>query len=498
MGVESRIWNTTADCGDKSKRSPELKCEDGTRAACAWLRGGSLDSGKSSSWINSTEDNVYEFRGLEGTKLGISPWGTDMLRLLTDESDSETESNATIDDFPIYSSSVDSIPQNALGLGRNSIFLDMLVKQKKIASRTWSVFWVWQGAEEQQQMEGSFVLGGYDRAKTEGSENATMDFADDVACPSSLLVYIKDITINTPGGKKEGVLGDLGSAMRSCIKPDAELMTFPGAVYERIKKALPGRYLGPSAGFYYWAMSYDKSFNANMTITLISGLSITIPTHQLALPAIGISKTSNEHVRLDDTKTVMIYDDGVSDMPLLGQVFLSAACLHVDNDQRKFTLWEAKPTEEKKLVTVDHTAASQSSCDEDEDEDVKDPLSSAGPDISSSDSDTSLTSGAIAGIAVGASVFAIAICLLAYCFLIRRRKQGQQMECGELEAREAKRQVFHSSPEELDARQGHLVLSEMPAREACAVELPGDTSYRHEYDDDRELGRETRGSTKTG
>lgn len=228
-----------------------MKCGDWEEGICAWDRGDSFDDGESDSWIEDTDPNTFEFRPLDDDRgLAITPWGTDTLSFEADD--------ATVSEYPIWRTKIGKVPQNALGLGRASPLLDMLMKQKKIASRTWSLFWGWQGREKSQQMEGNFVLGGYDQAKTGGDErkNSTHKLSDDSQCPSGLVMYVTGMRVNHVTGKKTELLGGAGQGTSVCIKPHTPLLFLPKDVHKRFKDSIPGEYLGPSKGMYGQGMSY--------------------------------------------------------------------------------------------------------------------------------------------------------------------------------------------------------------------------------------------------
>jgi hypothetical protein len=82
-----------------------------------------------------------------------------------------------------------------MGLGTNSTLLNALISAKAIASRTWGYSQGWTGAEAENQVDGSLVLGGYDAAKTKGN-NVTVPFSNDPHCVSNLVVTISDIKMN--------------------------------------------------------------------------------------------------------------------------------------------------------------------------------------------------------------------------------------------------------------------------------------------------------------
>jgi hypothetical protein len=151
-----------------------------------------------------------------------------------------------------------NIPQSLLGLGRDSTLLERLYADKKILSRSWSLFWGLEGGEEADQMDGSLVLGGYDKAKTSGN-NFTGDFAINSGCPSSMLIFLDDIRLDFPNGTQASLFANQGqgSAMRSCIKPDVQLITLPSEVYQQFMNSIGGTYIGPSETFKRWGMDFS-------------------------------------------------------------------------------------------------------------------------------------------------------------------------------------------------------------------------------------------------
>ncbi|EEQ89651.2 uncharacterized protein BDCG_04771 [Blastomyces dermatitidis ER-3] len=282
------------------------------------------------------------------------------------------------------------IPDGSIGLGRASSFLDVLTAQKKIASRTWSLSWGWQGLEAFHQMKGNLVQGGYDRAKIKG-DNFTRDFVDVKECTSELMVYVKQIYITTWYGDRTDVYKSSGSTLNACLRPDISPNSLPDHVFNNFKRRLPG------------------NFRGNLTFTLDSGLSITVPNHQLVLPNTVINRDGHQTFA-NDSRVIPIHNAGRQGASL-GQSFLSYVYIHVNNDLKRFSIWQANPTEETDIVSL-----AAGSCD-------PDPANDSG----SANSDSKLGRGAIAGIVIGA-VAGIALVGLAIWFLIwhkRKRTQNQ-------------------------------------------------------------------------
>lgn len=102
-------------------------------------------------------------------------------------------------------------------------------------------------------------------------------------------------------------------------------------------------------------------FDGDLQFVLSSGPEITVPNSQLVVPDVQIDKQGQMQVPDDTMKEILVYNlenSNLNDMPLLGQVFLASVYMHVDNEQEQFTLWQAKPTADKNLVTVESTSVS--------------------------------------------------------------------------------------------------------------------------------------------
>lgn len=231
-------------------------------------------------------------------------------------------------------------------------------------------------------------------------------------------------------------------------------------------------------------------------MTLNTGLSVTIPNHQLVLPNVGFKGDEHEQSYLNDTRTIMVFDrGGVDSMPSFGQVFLTAAYLHVDNDNKQFTLWEAIPTEDTEIVTVDHTSENEGgeTCDggsgqssgspnnaPDDDDDNDNGDGDGGGERKSS---SSLSGGAIAGIVIGA-VAGTVILFVAGFFLYRRRRRQQQQNAKQISAHNAAITAAHDPQKARYVGKGELPSGQedemRAAREAreSPMELPGDTSFK--------------------
>ncbi|PGH11331.1 hypothetical protein AJ79_04947 [Helicocarpus griseus UAMH5409] len=379
---------------------------------CSWFHGGDLNAEDSKSWVPTKTSGKYDFRNADGLEFVTSPWGEDAFTLTPD---------TTVESVPVYSVVDGDPPQNSLGFGRASSFLDALVAQKKIATRTWSLFWGWEGMEDSQKMEGNFVLGGYDKAKTKG-ENFTTGFSDTKVCSSGLAINLKKIHITTWYGAETGIFDSSGSTLSVCIRPDLPSISLPQTIFDGFKGSLPGKYLGPTRELNNNAILVDAYdvFRGNLTFTLESGLAITVPNHQLVRPNIEISSHGQQTIA-NDSRVIPVRPLGPDNAPYLGQAFLSAVYLHVNNDRKQFSIWEAEATEQKDIVGI-----SEDSCGGNDEPATK----PATPKKTS----TKPSGGAIAGIVIGV-LAAIALVGLALFFLVRRRQPNDRSQRDDSHAR---------------------------------------------------------------
>ncbi len=149
----------------------------------------------------------------------------------------------------------------ALGLGSNSTILNALKTSGQIASRSWSVFWGRTGATANTQLDGSFVVGGYDRAKVSDANCTRSLNSSKSSCVNEMLVTIIDIVLNFPNGTDASLFdGAQSSAMAACIVPDYPvLMTMPLDPYFSSFETLTNTsFTDRSLGLNYYGMLYDK------------------------------------------------------------------------------------------------------------------------------------------------------------------------------------------------------------------------------------------------
>jgi len=172
-------------------------------------------------------------------------YGTDTLEL---------NSSFSLANFPfgVNKGNVDNV--NALGVGRNSTLLNTLVSRGDIASRTYSFWEGWTGAESQHQMDGSLVFGGYDAAKISG-KNITLPFSTDKFCHEGYIVAISDIKMELPNGSRPSIISSYaGSSLRACIGPGYPIMSLPQEIWTAFVAASGVTEVGRSNHTDFWGM----------------------------------------------------------------------------------------------------------------------------------------------------------------------------------------------------------------------------------------------------
>lgn len=175
-------------------------------------------------------------------------------------------SNTTVEDFAFGIALKDwgeqgYHPQSALGVGRNSSILNSLKQAGQIASRSWSMFWGLEGATADTQMDGIFVMGGYDRAKTSGPNYTSSLSYTNANCLTGMVVTISDITLNLANGSSASLFGGVNSAaVTACIDPDyPTLMAIPYDPYFTNFETITDTFITDRAfGINYYGMLYDE------------------------------------------------------------------------------------------------------------------------------------------------------------------------------------------------------------------------------------------------
>lgn len=327
-------------------------------------------------------------------------------------------------------------PMMAIGLGTNSSVLNALKSGKEVLSRTWSMFHGWTGASSRTQHDGTFVFGGYDRAKVSG-RGYSMSMTNHDNCGSQLMVTIGDILLNFPNGTTASLFETNTRSFSACITPDYPvLMTIPLEPYFRKFQSLTETdIVARTGGLAYYSMLYDgdEPYRGDLTIQLQSGPAIRIPNHQLIVPDRHIDEDTAEWTANMSAPNLIlnpVQDVNRDDMPILGRQFLSSAYIMVNQDAGEFTLWSGNPTNAVDLVAVDENGQEVTDFCNDGDSPspsqstTSPPASSVtGSESEESEGDDGPPIGLIAGVAAGGAVLIIAIAALVFLFCRRRRRR---------------------------------------------------------------------------
>ena len=173
------------------------------------IKGGYFDEGTSSTWTRFPSLDALRTAQENNPALNGDIFGKDTLSI---------NSSLRIDAYPVGVTRVDGEELNVLGFGVNSTLLTALSSAGIIASRTWAYFHGWTGANSSTQIDGNLVLGGYDAAKSTGT-NLTLPLSHEPDCVSGLVITITNIIMNLKSGSEKSIIGSSkGSALRACIR----------------------------------------------------------------------------------------------------------------------------------------------------------------------------------------------------------------------------------------------------------------------------------------
>lgn len=326
-------------------------------------------------------------------------------------------------------------PMMAIGLGQNSTILNALNSTQKIISRTWSMFYGWTGDDSQSQLDGTFVFGGYDRAKVTG-QGYTIATTENAACDSQLMVTIEDMILNFPNGTTASLFTKPSESIAACILPDYPvLMTIPLDPYFNTFQTLTNSSITErSSGLAYYSMLYGEGgqpYEGDLTFNIQSGPSIRIPNNQLIVSERSIDSNNGALQANSSARNLVlnpVQSINANDLPKLGRQFLSSAYIMVNQDAREFTLWQSNPTNAVDLVAVDKGGTEVTDfCGDAATTPSPTPETTTRPSSSGSKR-AALSTGAIAGIAIGAVTVIAIIAVAAFIFYRRRRETAAPTE----------------------------------------------------------------------
>lgn len=144
---------------------------------------------------------------------------------------------------------------HALGLGRNSTFLNYLLGTGQIASRVWSIFWgrMWIA----DWLDGSIVLGGYDSNLVLGNNYTDhLNYDEDEGCFTGMKVLVTDILLNKRNGDDVSI-APTNFGLACCIVPQRQnLLAAPRTIQENFDNETGMSTLGPSYGLHWNTAQY--------------------------------------------------------------------------------------------------------------------------------------------------------------------------------------------------------------------------------------------------
>ncbi|KAF2158002.1 hypothetical protein K461DRAFT_28340 [Myriangium duriaei CBS 260.36] len=225
--------NNTYVYGNDNQACSQFQTGSG---ACITYRGGfySPDSSTSrmSSSVNASGADPFDST-IQNSNTSDVTWSQDIIQL---------GGNTTLNGYPLgvleeATGNDELAQQNILGLGANSTLLNTLKSAGRIASRSFGMFYGLTGATPSAQMDGSLVLGGYDRAKVVGQGVATK-FISNPICPTNMLVTLSGLVLNYPNGSDIDVLAEHTEPFQACILPSfPSLIAIPDALFNALTSA---------------------------------------------------------------------------------------------------------------------------------------------------------------------------------------------------------------------------------------------------------------------
>lgn len=253
--------NNTYIYDDQSDCDPSIIWND---KICEIRRGGYFLETKSTSYTKSNDlvaaGGANQELGTRGSELGVpkllstSLAGTDLFG-------AGTSKPSDLMPFGIPRMRWDHgyTILHALGLGSDSTYLNTLIKAGQIPSRVWSIFWgrMWSGASD---MDGVFVLGGYDKEKVIGRNfTQPLDYSEDTGCWTGMKVTVSDFLVNFRNGTDVSIM-PRNSAVKCCIVPQRHLLwETPSSIVEGFEKATKMNSTGLSFGLHWGGRQYNTS-----------------------------------------------------------------------------------------------------------------------------------------------------------------------------------------------------------------------------------------------
>jgi hypothetical protein len=197
---------------------------------CIAFRGGLFQPNTDQGWQQTNSDQADS---------SDDTFGTDTVKL----------GDVTLKGFPLHLLSANKWSMNALGLGPSSRVLQQLKDKGHIQDRVYGIFQGLLGTEKEHQMDGSVVLGGYDRAKVKGANSTQFitNIVDD-NCNTGLILSVSDISMGFSNGSSLSILGANNVASQFCLVPGIHTLQLPGETLTSFINNAGGTFIGFSNG----------------------------------------------------------------------------------------------------------------------------------------------------------------------------------------------------------------------------------------------------------
>ncbi|KAF3934542.1 hypothetical protein ABW19_dt0207674 [Dactylella cylindrospora] len=330
-----------------------------------------------------------------------------------------------------------------LGLNKFSFLLTELYNTQRIPSKTWGYFAGWKNwaRPDDAVLDGSLVLGGYDRAKISGSFSnfpINMDSDGTERCQFKLTVsglWLSMSALNDGRGETVEVSTFLNKqnpdGFDICIDPSYPSMQMQSLIRNRVMSQLrtAGDFEKPlqtiPGGSGIGILNSDLPLVGEVSLTFQFGnLNITVPGKHLIHPSVNV--TAQGYNLMSDLSDYQVMDiiEPIPDYSqlsfpqddsfpvLFGHPFLASAYLVVNHENDTFSIaqlaQEIEQAEKKDIIPVLDSECSLASLEEKEGSGLPIPI------------------GAIVGIVVGATVLLI-IAIWVYVLLHRRRYQKETL-----------------------------------------------------------------------
>ncbi|KAI5838382.1 aspartic peptidase domain-containing protein [Morchella snyderi] len=415
--LNSTVFTTSTNCVDSSTS---------TENRCIVVKGGVYDRDNSNTWSGPMTKQEFLKVAAADTLKTVDTLGEETLKI----------GGVTVTSLPIGVEDGTDIGTSSLGLAINSSLVDVMVDAGDIPSRMWGVDYGWVGATSDTWADGEMVLGGYDKARVKNDKLYSQAFPENLADSDgcALIVYITGITMKNSTDSLD-LMESKGDSLRACVSPEYDLMTMPYDLFKVFNDAMGDVYENRTTGdFYLWGFESDnaKGYDGDMEIKFSTGLTVTIPNHQLILPYRDYDKNGKAYIKNAKQNVLMInslQQVNENDLPLLGLPFLSSAYLVVDPDQGRFLLGESQRSTTPNLV-----AGSLDLCPANADTtptgivDSPTSTSSTSPTATNSSSPSSSSSAAVIGGSIGGVAAVAIIGILAFVFWRRSKKQKMTEE----------------------------------------------------------------------